>query len=273
MLRPINNHRAWRVSFVAAALMLAACGSAPPSNITLAPEPSVETVAASEKIGDVTIDRIQWKASKPGCKGDCPRIEIDSIAFPDIPKLSQWIDHLLSDMTGVDGNFQPPYSTLKQYVEFFWQTAQERDETHFKARVRSINGDVIAIQLNTTQHLTGAAHGIPATQFINWHRGRNAILTLDEVLIPGRAQAFQETLQGVHQQWLSKNEDAIRDPAAYTRLWPFQENRNFALTSQGVLLKYDAYSIAPYSYGQPELLIPYSALVGIFKPEFVLAKP
>ena len=56
MLRPINYYRAWRVSFFAATLMLAACSSAPPSNITLAPAPSPETVAASEKMGDVTID-------------------------------------------------------------------------------------------------------------------------------------------------------------------------------------------------------------------------
>jgi len=36
-----------------------------------------------------------------------------------------------------------------------------------------------------------------------------------------------------------------------------------------MVIKYDSYQIAPYSAGQPELLIPYEALKGILRPEYL----
>ena len=92
---------------------------------------------------------------------------------------------------------------------------------------------------------------------------------LDEALEPGKHPAFVEALQRAHQTWLTTNEDAQRDRAAYDRMWPFQESDNFALTHAGVVVKYDAYSIAPYSYGEPELTIPYADLKGVLRPEFM----
>ena len=41
-----------------------------------------------------------------------------------------------------------------------------------------------------------------------------------------------------------------------------------ALLKDNVVLKYDVYSIAPYSEGHIELKIPYSRLNGILKPEW-----
>ena len=40
-------------------------------------------------------------------------------------------------------------------------------------------------------------------------------------------------------------------------MWPFQENDNYALTRDGMVIKYPAYSIAPYAQGEPEISIPY----------------
>jgi hypothetical protein len=42
-----------------------------------------------------------------------------------------------------------------------------------------------------------------------------------------------------------------------------------ALTDTGIVVKYQPYEIAPYSSGQPELLIPYSELKGILRPEYL----
>ena len=54
-------------------------------------------------------------------------------------------------------------------------------------------------------------------------------------------------------------------------MWPFQENDNYALTRDGMVIKYPAYSIAPYAQGEPEISIPYSELRGILKPELLPA--
>jgi len=251
----------------AALLALAGCSSAPPANITLATPATSSTTA--EKVGDLSTERIKWASNKPGCEGDCPHIEIDSVAFPGNPKLTALVDHVLAYMTGTDANRRGAYDTLSEYTQYFWSTARPRDATYFKASVKDTVGDIVSIELHTEQFLTGAAHGIPATQYLNWERSRGRVMSLDEALIPGRRAEYVAALQRAHAKWLTSNPDAKRDPASYNKMWPFQESDNYALTRDGIVVKYDAYSIAPYSHGEPELNIPYADLRGILKPELL----
>ena len=265
---PTHIRRIAPAGILSIAVFLAGCASSTPSNITL-PSNVPQPAKTDEQVSGLNVEKIQWKGTKPGCKGQCPSIDIDSVGFPDIPKLTALVDHVLAYMTGVDPNRPRPYQSLSEYTQYFWQTAQSRDATIFKASVKDVNSKIIAVELHTGQYLTGAAHGIPATQYLNWQRDRERVLALDEALEPGKHPAFVEALQRAHQTWLTTNEDAQRDRAAYDRMWPFQESDNFALTHAGVVVKYDAYSIAPYSYGEPELTIPYADLKGVLRPEFM----
>jgi hypothetical protein len=259
------------VALLATSLALAGCTTSPPASITLHAPASFASPSQVVSLGDVNVQTLHWQTIKPSCKGDCPRIEVDSVAFPDIPRLSELIDHVLAYMTGVGNNRPAPYTTLAQYAEYFWQTAQARDATYFQAKVKEVVGDIIVIELRTEQYLTGAAHAIPATQYLNWQRSHARVLALDEALLPGRQEEFVAALRQAHERWLGQNAEAMRDPVAYNRMWPFQENRNFALTHAGVVVKYDAYTIAPYSQGQPELVIPYDKLRDLLKPQFLPA--
>lgn len=255
-------------SLLSTLAVLAGCASTTPSDITL-PSGVPEPVKTEQQVRGLDIQKIEWKGTKPGCEGECPRIDIESVSFPDIPKLTALIDHVLAYMTGVDPDRPRPYRTLSEYTQFFWQTAQARDRTIFKANVKDVVGDIIVVELQTGQYLTGAAHGIPATQYMNWQRTPGRVLALDEALLPSQQPAFVDALRRAHQAWLTRNQDAQRDLAAYNRMWPFQESNNFALTQDGLVIKYDAYSIAPYSHGQPELIIPYADLNGILRPEYM----
>ena len=100
-------------------------------------------------------------------------------------------------------------------TQYFWQTARPRDAT-FKARVRAVGG-VVAIELHTEQFLTGSAHGIPATQFLNWELGRGRVMALDEALIPGRRAEYVAALRGPTPNGCRATPRARRDPAATTR--------------------------------------------------------
>lgn len=274
----INPLASGRILALASLTLLAACGSTPPSNISLptggapagAASGSAPQTTSSATVGDVRTQRIEWKGVKPGCTGECPTIEIDSVAFPDIPRLSEAVDHTLASLTGIDSNLRGQYNTLSEFTQYFWRNAQGRDTTHFKASVCDVVQGVVAVELHTSQYFTGAAHGIPATLFLNWQISSSHALRLDDILIPGRRADYVNVLRDAHQQWLAKNEDAKRDPAAYDRMWPFQETDNIALTREGLLAKYDAYSIAPYSQGEPELLLPWARLRGVIKPEFLV---
>ena len=112
---------------------------------------------------------------------------------------------------------------------------------------------------------TGGAHGRPGRGFINYDREQDRELELADVLLPGKEGAFWRAAAQAHQHWLLANEH----DAEFSRQWPFQRTANVALLRDKVLLKYDVYSIAPYSSGHPELEIPYSELSGILKPVYL----
>jgi hypothetical protein len=224
------------------------------------------------KVGDIKAVSIKWTRTKPGCSGTCPTVEADTVAFTGEPKLTALVDRVLAFMTGVDKDHRGPYQSIDEYTQFFWQTAQARDSTAFKASVRDVTPAVIAIELHTTQNVTGAAHAIPATQFLNWQRREQRVLALDEALAPGKRADFDALLRAAHARWMADFSEAKRDPATFKRMWPFQESDNFALTQDGLVVKYDAYSIAPYSAGQPELVLPYDTLKGILLPQWMPAK-
>lgn len=246
--------------------LLTACSSPSDRNITLASSsgaPQATAQAGSTDIAGIGVRQIKYVRQKPGCISTCPSIEVDSIAIARAAKLTQLIDHALAYMTGIDPGRSGNYQTLQEYEAFFWATAQPRDVTTLRAFVRDVSTALIGVELGTTQMLTGAAHGITATQFLNWERDRGRVLALDEALVPGQRSAFDAAVRRAHARWKTPLAEYQRDPAAFDRMWPYQPTDNFAFTAEGMIVKYDAYAIAPYALGQPELTIPYSELSGI----------
>jgi len=253
---------------LAACALLAACASGPKDNISLIP--ADQTAQETRRDGLFT-QPLKWRRSKPGCEGQCPQIQVDSLVFPGVPILTQLVDHALAVMTGIGARQPQPYDTIAQYEEYFWQTAAPRDITMFSAKTRYRNRNLTVIELNTGQYITGAAHGVSATQFLNWDNSARKVLGMADILQPGRERQYEQALRDAHARWLARNPDAQDDPQAYDRLWPFQPSDNFALTDAGVVVKYNSYEIAPYSAGQPELTIPYPALRGVLKPAYMPA--
>lgn len=260
--------RSWlRVALVATcAATLAACASGPRDNITLVPADQIEQ--ESRKDGLFT-QPLKYTHTKPDCKGQCPEIQVDSLVFPGVGILTELVDHALAIMTGVSSDQPQPYDTLEEYEAYFWQTAAPRDSTRFSAKARYRSRHLTVIELNTAQYLTGAAHGISATQFLNWDNHARKVLGMADILQPGAHGQFDQALKAAHSRWLANVPEAQDDLAAYSRMWPFQPSENFALTDAGVVVKYNSYEIAPYSSGQPELVIPYAELQEILRPAFL----
>lgn len=247
--------------------VLVACASGPSDNISLIP---VETEQQTSKEGLFT-QAVKWKHVKPGCKGECPTLEVDSLVFPGNKRLTELTDYALAMMTGLGNGAAPSYATVAEFEDYFFSTAAPRDSVFLSAKTRYRNKHLTVVELNTWQYFTGAAHGISATQFLNWDNNTGKVLGLTDVIQPGQEQGYAAALKAQHAQWLLRSPDAVRDPLGYARMWPFQVSHNFAFTDQGLVVKYDSYQIAPYSSGQPELLIPYHALGGILRPAYMQA--
>lgn len=259
------NRPAWAL---ASLLVLAGCASGPAQNISLIPAGQV--ASQTEKAGLFT-QPVKYERTRPGCKGDCPKLVVDSIMFPGHAKLSALVDHALATMTGIGEAPTPPYTTIAEFEDYFWKTAASRDEVILSAKTRYRSQGLTVIELTTGQYFTGAAHGITATQFLNWDNQAEKVLGLANVLRPGQYDAYVAALQAAHTEWLETQPDYKNDPDGYLRLWPFQPTDNFALTDMGLVAKYGSYELAPYSSGLPELLVPYAKLQGILRSEYLPA--
>lgn len=245
--------------------LLAACASTPSSDISLIP---TQTDAVSSKDG-LFVQPVKWSRSKPGCKGECPELSVDSIVFPGVPRLTELVDHALAMMTGVGDERVPPYATIAEFETYYWQTAAQRDQVILAAKTRYRNRYLTVIELNSGQYFTGSAHGVTATQFLNWDNTSAKVLGVDQILMSGAHPRYVQVLERAHDRWVQRLPEAQEDVQTWQRLWPFQPTENIALTDLGLVAKYDSYEIAPYSSGQPELLIPYQDLAGILKPEYL----
>jgi hypothetical protein len=252
-------------AMLGAALLLAACASGPSGNLSLVP---AELNAQTQKEG-LFSQPVQWSQKRPGCRGECPTMTVDSLAFPGHRNLTTLVDHALALMTWLDDAQPAPYGTIAELRDYFWKTAGPRDQIQLNARTRYRNAHLTVVELQASQYRTGMAHEITGSQFINWRNDLQKAVTLDGLLAPGARDAFDAALREAHARWLKTSPDAREDPENFNRMWPFVASDNVALTDTGVVVKYQPYEIAPYSAGQPELLIPYARLRGILRPEYL----
>lgn len=235
-------------SMACIALTLGACSSLFPANAPLQPKHEA------------------WEHTKPGCTNgaDCPLVNLDTLHFADEPQLDALIQQRLLQMTHNSPD-QPAAASLQAYEQQFMRTAEPRYATYLQAKLREQHDGLVIIELSSYMD-TGGAHGMPGRGFINWSRREQRELTLKDMLLPGQEDAFWKAAEEAHRGWLTGETGQGPD---FAKTWPFQKTSHIALTRAGVILKYDVYSIAPYSMGHPELKIDYRRLNGVIKPELV----
>jgi hypothetical protein len=214
----------------------------------------------------VEVRQIVSEQRPAGCSEQdesCPLVNIDTQLFADEPALNALIDERLRKMTMNSPDAQLP-ATLERYQQDFLREAKHGWSSYLQAKLREQHDSLLVVELSSYL-FTGGAHGMPGRGFINYDRDQDRELALADILLPGQEGAFWRAAALAHQRWLVANQH----DAAFSRQWPFQRTANVAWLRDKVLLKYDVYSIAPYSSGHPELEIPYEELGAIVKPAYL----
>ena len=206
---------------------------------------------------------------KPGCNSpDCPLVNIDTVHFPSEPQLDTLVEQRLLQMTRTTpGASVPP--TLNAYRDKFLRESADRHSMYLQAKVRDQHDGLVIVEVSSYMD-TGTAQDAPGRGFINYSRLLHKELSLSDMLLPGQEQAFWNTAKVAHNTWLI-NLKLDRDPE-FVKNWPFQKTPNVALTSGGVVVKYNVSTIAPYALGLIEMNIPYARLTGVLKPELMPAR-
>ena len=135
--------------------------------------------------------------------------------------------------------------------------------------IRFATDDLISVEFSESQYERGAAHGSSITVVFNYDVKNRKKLALADLF-----QAKSNYLNVISaycikdlQDQSRKNDmlmaDQIKEGAA-----PRSENYGaWTITRKGLWITFDAYQVAPYAAGPQHVLVPYSALKSIVKPD------
>lgn len=209
---------------------------------------------------------VAWEQRAADCAGErCSLVNVETLRIPEEPRLEALIEQRLLAMTASDDGSTPPAS-LRAYADALLASAREGRETWLQAKLVDRHGDLLVIELSSYLY-SGGAHGMPGRGFINYSLRRQRALQLDDLLLPGREDAFWDAAREARRDWLRAQQlDGDRD---FQASWPFVPTANLALLHDRLQLKYDVYALAPYAMGHPTLEIPYPRLQGVLRPEFL----
>ncbi len=153
-------------------------------------------------------------------------------------------------------------SRLEEYEDEF--AANLSEEQVLRGRVYSLADGVLSYELEQYVYM-GGAHGVNNRLFYNYSTDTGARLTEKDVFIKGSeaelAQLLQNALIEQSDEYTSR-EDFIEAGFEFDSIHP---NGNFALTEDAVTYVFNPYEIAPYVFGETEIVLDKSMLKPILK--------
>ncbi|ENX24703.1 RsiV family protein [Acinetobacter vivianii] len=281
----------YKYSVLACAVLLAACQpKSEPKESQDKPQnpPAVQQQAEPVLQGETV--KIQVKL--PECKGNtCPDFTVERLQsnFPFIDQLlDQQILNQLGRMLEVVDADTPAASTPKNtesksdldsqaqlYADSFVKIDEELkalSSSHqislmIKPKILQPKGKLATVVLNSSSYL-GGAHGATSQRYYNFDLANQKQVQLHDLLLPKQKATLEKLAHEAFKTWIVDSKLAT-DPKEYEQAWPFQLTDNFLLGEQGLILQYGEYDIGPYVVGLPRLVIPFSELQGVLKPEYL----
>ena len=132
--------------------------------------------------------------------------------------------------------------------------------------------DLISIEFTVSSYSSGAAHPNSYTEVVNFDFKNGKLLKLADLFLPG--SKYVQTLstnciQGLKKQAKEQGADTmLEDDWVQKGAGPDLENYdNWTITKKGLGITFDPYQVAAYAAGPQHVLVPYSALKEIIKPD------
>jgi hypothetical protein len=141
------------------------------------------------------------------------------------------------------------------------------------AHIKVIRQDSSLTTLETGGYVfKGGAHPLSYTGFINWDTKTNKSITLTDLIDRNNLEKFNRIAEGIFR----KNEK-LTDTASLANDYFFKDNKfalsdNFAITPTGLKFLYNQYEIKPYAAGITTLVIPYSQIKNLLRPNTVITQ-
>jgi hypothetical protein len=113
----------------------------------------------------------------------------------------------------------------------------------------------------------GGAHGMPYGEYANWDLAQRTRLALRDIFKPSAdflpiiaKEAYTQLHRKYGQDTVNSAEELLEKPEWF---------ENFALEKDGVRVQFQPYAVGPYAIGMPEILVPYSEIRHMMRPDIL----
>ncbi|TKC06124.1 DUF3298 and DUF4163 domain-containing protein [Pedobacter frigoris] len=173
------------------------------------------------------------------------------------------------------------YNSYKAYADDFikaFDDFRKSEKDYPQTWFLDINTEVIRQSENylglqiAYVNYSGGAHPNSIYTYLNYTPKTAKEISLDSLILPGS----MDKLTAIAEQIFRKNEElsttaSLKDGYFFEND-KFKLNNNFTITDKGLKFLYNPYEIKAYVYGTTELLIPFSELKTIAKPNSLISK-
>ena len=141
--------------------------------------------------------------------------------------------------------------------------------------IRFATDDLISVEFGEGQYSRGAAHPNSATAVLNYDLKNGKKLSLADLFNPNSKYLNAISAYCIKElkDRAKKNKDEmLTDDTIQTGASPRADNyRAVAITRKGLWVTFDPYQVAPYAAGPQYVMVPYSALKEITRPDGPIA--
>lgn len=295
----LKKQFSWAMGASLLVLMLAACQ--PQSE----KQQSQEQATAASEIQSKPI-RLEGELQKlnlnlPSCDGNnCSVLQVERLQS-NMPFVDQWVDQQISALLNEMLSDAPQQVTaasdvtvaaseitdisdklkLEQKLALYKNAFIALDDElkalsaghpiniMIKPKILNAEQPLATVVLNSSSYL-GGAHGASSQNYYNFDLNSKKRVVLNDILQPKQSAALKAKSYEAFKAWVIASQLAT-DVAEYEQAWQFNMTDNFYLGKQGLILQYAEYEIGPYVVGLPRLVIPYTDLAGILKPQYLPA--
>lgn len=119
----------------------------------------------------------------------------------------------------------------------------------------------------------GGAHPNSKILFFNYNLSAQNIVNLDDLFVDGYINELTAIAEKIFRKTLQiPNETNLTEEGYFFENGNFKLNKNFLITELGLKFLFNAYEIAPYVFGESEILIEYSSIEHLFSNNSILKK-
>lgn len=223
----------------------------------------------------ITKDTLQYsykiiKRKAPDCRNkpdsDCVVAQIKYPLFSNQKKLNDTISHRLTRQFGI---LDKPDNNLGQLADQFLKAGKDF-RLNSNAFIIREDSSILLVQVSGYRFM-GGARGYYLASFINWNTKAQLEITLKDILEDG----YAENLNSIAEKIFRKQENLADNAPLKGYLFEngkFSLNDNFLITPIGLRFLYNQYEIKPYPAAETDLLIPYSQIESLLRPNTVVTQ-